>query len=119
MSDICQRNSPDISHSANIIQQGEKQDSEVLHSVPTSSFNLFFTQQQSSFSRTPQSGTVVLRYKNKRKIRASISHGNRRFDPSMEVEYCTFFSHYVSHDVDAVESAILIITLDMRCFFLF
>ncbi|KAL0227383.1 hypothetical protein P9112_014707 [Eukaryota sp. TZLM1-RC] len=97
------------------MQQKEKQDNEVPDSVPTSLFNLFFTEQQSTTSRTPQSGTVILIYSNKRNVRASISYWNRCSDPSVGVEYCTFFSHHVSHHMGAVESDMVLITLDMGC----
>ncbi|KAL0223554.1 hypothetical protein P9112_002944 [Eukaryota sp. TZLM1-RC] len=40
---------------------------------------------------------------------------NRRSDSSVGVEYCTFLSHHVSHDLGAVESAMVLITLDMGC----
>ncbi|KAL0227302.1 hypothetical protein P9112_014626 [Eukaryota sp. TZLM1-RC] len=96
------------------MQQKEKKDNEVTDSVSTS-FNLFFKEQQGTSYRTAQSGTVTLFYRNKRKVRASISHQNRRSDPSVVVEYCTFFSHHVSHDLGAVESEMVLITLDMRC----
>ncbi|KAL0223096.1 hypothetical protein P9112_002486 [Eukaryota sp. TZLM1-RC] len=99
------------------MQRDEKKDNEVTDPVPISSFNLFFTKQQSTSSRTPRSGTVILLYRNKRKVRASISYRNRRSDPSVGVEYCTFFSHHVSHDKGAVESAMVLITLNMGCFF--
>ncbi|KAL0214486.1 hypothetical protein P9112_006670 [Eukaryota sp. TZLM1-RC] len=99
MSDISQRDSPDISHSSNIMPQNEKKDNEVTGPVPTSSFNLFFTEQQSISSRTPQSGTVILLYMNKRKVRALISYWNRRSDPSVGVEYIIFLRHHVSHDM--------------------
>ncbi|KAL0205041.1 hypothetical protein P9112_000348 [Eukaryota sp. TZLM1-RC] len=97
------------------MQKKEKKDDEVTNSVPTSSFNLFFKEQPSTSSRTPQSGTVILFYRNKRKVSASISYRNRRSNPSVGVEYCTFFSHHVSHDMGAVESAMVLITLDMGC----
>ncbi|KAL0216034.1 hypothetical protein P9112_008218 [Eukaryota sp. TZLM1-RC] len=97
------------------MQQKEKKDNEVTDSVPTSSFNLFFREQQSTCSRTPQSGSVILFYRNKLKVKASISYMNRRSDSSVGVEYCTFFSHHVSHDMGDVESAMVIITLDTRC----
>ncbi|KAL0211505.1 hypothetical protein P9112_009803 [Eukaryota sp. TZLM1-RC] len=76
MSDNSQRDFPDISHSSNIMQQKEKKDNEVTDLVSTSSFNLFFTEQQSCSSQIPQSGTVILLYRNKRKVRASISYWN-------------------------------------------
>ncbi|KAL0219866.1 hypothetical protein P9112_005519 [Eukaryota sp. TZLM1-RC] len=38
----------------------EKKDNEVTDPVPTSFFNLFFTEQQSTSPRTPQSATVIL-----------------------------------------------------------
>ncbi|KAL0223632.1 hypothetical protein P9112_003022 [Eukaryota sp. TZLM1-RC] len=115
MSDISQRDHLDISHFSNIMQQKEKKDNEVTDSVPTSSFNLFFTEQQSTSSRTPQSGTVILLYRNKRNIRASIFYRNRCSDPSVGVEYCSFSSHHVSHDMGAVESDMVLIILDMGC----
>ncbi|KAL0204713.1 hypothetical protein P9112_000020 [Eukaryota sp. TZLM1-RC] len=99
------------------MQQNEKKDNEVTDPVPTSSFNLFFTEQQSTSSRTPQSGTVILLNRNKRKVRASISYWNRRSDSSVGLEYCTFSSHHVSHDMGVVESDMVIITLDIGCFF--
>ncbi|KAL0222756.1 hypothetical protein P9112_002146 [Eukaryota sp. TZLM1-RC] len=77
MSDISQRDSLDISHCSNIMQQNEKKDNEVTDSVATSS------------SRTPQSGKVVLLYRNKRQDGASVFERNRRCDPSVGVEYCT------------------------------
>ncbi|KAL0216707.1 hypothetical protein P9112_008891 [Eukaryota sp. TZLM1-RC] len=85
------------------MQRNEKKDNEVTDPVPTSSFNLFFTEQQSTSSRTPQSRTVILLHRNKRKVSASISYRNRRSDFSVGVEYCTFYSHHVSHDMGAVE----------------
>ncbi|KAL0204778.1 hypothetical protein P9112_000085 [Eukaryota sp. TZLM1-RC] len=103
-------------HILNNMKQQNKNDNEVTDSAPTSLSNLLFTKQQGSSSRTPQSKTVVLHYKNKRKITASVSERKRRSDPFVEVEYCTFLGHHVSHDMGAVESAIVIITLDMRCF---
>ncbi|KAL0219670.1 hypothetical protein P9112_005323 [Eukaryota sp. TZLM1-RC] len=99
----------------NMHPQKENKDNEVMDSVPTSSFNLLFKEQPSTSSRTPQSGTVILFYRNKRKVRASISFRNRRSDSSVGVEYCTFLSHHVSHDMGAVESAMVLITLDMGC----
>ncbi|KAL0225680.1 hypothetical protein P9112_013004 [Eukaryota sp. TZLM1-RC] len=35
--------------------------------------------------------------------------------PSVGLEYCTFFSHHVSHNMGAVESDMVLITLDMGC----
>ncbi|KAL0208993.1 hypothetical protein P9112_011580 [Eukaryota sp. TZLM1-RC] len=99
------------------MRRNEKKDNKVTDSVPTSYFNLFLTEQQSSSSRTPQSSTVILLYRNKRKVRTSISYRDRRSDPSKRLAYCTFFYHHVSHNVDAVESAMVIITLDTGCFF--
>ncbi|KAL0207986.1 hypothetical protein P9112_010573 [Eukaryota sp. TZLM1-RC] len=96
------------------MQQKENKDYEVTNSVPSSS-NLFFKEQPSTSSQTSQSGTVILLYRNKRKVRASITYRNRRSDPSVGVEYCTFLSHHVSHDKGAVESAMVLITLDMGC----
>ncbi|KAL0215028.1 hypothetical protein P9112_007212 [Eukaryota sp. TZLM1-RC] len=115
MSDISQRDSPDTSHSFNITQQKEKKDNDVTDSIVTSSFNFFFTELQSTSSRSPQSGTVILLYKNKRKVRVSIFYRNRRSVFSVGVEYYTFFSHLVSHDMCAIELAVLIFTLDMGC----
>ncbi|KAL0214366.1 hypothetical protein P9112_006550 [Eukaryota sp. TZLM1-RC] len=97
------------------MQQKENKDNEVTDSVPISSFNLFFKEQPSTSSRTPQSGTVILFYRNKLKLRASISYRNRRSDASVGVEYCTFLRHHVSHDMGAVESTMVLITLDMVC----
>ncbi|KAL0205623.1 hypothetical protein P9112_000930 [Eukaryota sp. TZLM1-RC] len=99
------------------MQRNEKKDNEVTDLVPTSSINLFFTEQQSTSSRTPQSGTVIRIYINKRKVRPSISYRNRRSDPFVGVEYYTFFSHHVSHDMGVVESAMVLITLDTGCIF--
>ncbi|KAL0206669.1 hypothetical protein P9112_001976 [Eukaryota sp. TZLM1-RC] len=73
-----------------LCSEARKKENEVTDPVPTSSFNLLFCEQQSISSRTPQSGTVILIYRNKRKVRASISIWNRRSDPSVGVEYCTF-----------------------------
>ncbi|KAL0211517.1 hypothetical protein P9112_009815 [Eukaryota sp. TZLM1-RC] len=115
MSDISQRDSSNISHSSNIMQQKKKKDNEVTDSVPISSFNLIFAEQQNTSSRTPQSRTVILLYKNKRNVKASISYWNRRSDPSMGVEYMTFLRPHVSHAMGAVESAMVIITLNMCC----
>ncbi|KAL0215204.1 hypothetical protein P9112_007388 [Eukaryota sp. TZLM1-RC] len=85
--------------------------------VPTSSFHLFFIEQQSTSSRTPQSGTVILLYRNKRKVSVSIFYRNRRSDPSVGVEYYTFFSLHVGHDMGAIELAIVIIILGYGMFF--
>ncbi|KAL0219063.1 hypothetical protein P9112_004716 [Eukaryota sp. TZLM1-RC] len=98
------------------MQQGEKNDDEVTDPVHTFSFNLLCTEQKSSSPRTPQSETVILLYRNKRKVRVSISCRNRRSDPAVGVEYCTFLSHHVSNGMGAVESAMVIITLNMGCF---
>ncbi|KAL0206954.1 hypothetical protein P9112_012665 [Eukaryota sp. TZLM1-RC] len=101
------------------MQQKKKKDNEATDSVATFPTNLFkkttTKEQQNSSSRTLQSETVILLYMNKRMAGASISYRNRRSDPSIGREYCTFFSHYVSHDVDATELAMVTITLDVGC----
>ncbi|KAL0215099.1 hypothetical protein P9112_007283 [Eukaryota sp. TZLM1-RC] len=113
MSNISWRDSLDTLHSSNVMQQSEKKDNEVpdppvLHRTAE------------LFLRAPQSGTVVFYYRNKRKVKASVSEQNRRSDPSVGGEGagkdCTFLSHHVSHDMGAVESAMVIITLHMGCF---